>query len=238
MRRIAALALALLLTVFAGCGKKLPDPPAPNYTLEILEEYRKENGCSIKLLYPQISGLPDAGLEQQINFRAKEYADAAYTRCSLGVNGSEYTSLSAQVLLSTRDVFSVLVTGVFQPQGGENTVSFAYTVNCDVTTAEFLETEDIAADYSALKQLFLQGKFTPDFGNERDLSKDELQVLLLQYKDEYGIFPYLYFREGKLGILLETLPELGGYAGFTLEIVQAAQYLHTERAAIASLCPQ
>ena len=239
MKRFAAIffALALLLTL-CSCQKQAPELPAAEYDIEILEEYCKLDGNSVKLLYPKISGLADTETEQLVNRKASEYARSVYELCGLGAGGYEYTASAAEILLSTRDLFSVLVTGVFAPQSGGDAAAFAYTVNCDLTTVEFLGTKEIVSDYDGLKRLFLSGAFSPDFGYDAAPDDGELQAMVGQYKEEYGIYPDFYFQNGKLGILIETLPALGGYAGFTVDIGRAAPYLCTDRAGIAAVCPQ
>ena len=53
---------------------------------------------------------------------------------------------------------------------------------------------------------------------------------------EYGVYPPVYFSEGRLGFLVETVPSLDGYAGFSIDIRQVRDLLRTDNPVIAMLC--
>ena len=238
MRRYLAL-IPLVLLLLTACGDSIR-LPAAQYTLSMTEEYLKEDGNSIKLLYPTLSGFTDAELQAAVNAEAAALAHRYYKTEGLmndSDGGYTYTALEAEIMLTSRDFYSVCVVGVITSDvsGGRDT--FAYTVNCDLTTGAFLETEDIVADYDAVAGDFQSKTFDFHFGVEDPASQISRKSLIEQYKADYGIYPYVYFTEGGFGILTDTLPSMGnGCAGFLADMRDVRRYLHTENATIAALC--
>lgn len=229
-----------LAALFCSCRSKAPiSLPEAEYTLAIVEEYCKLDGNSVKLMYPSISGYNNQETENALNHKAAELARQAYAREGLIANeegGYSYTATDAVVTLTSRDFFSVCIAGTVTSEVSGTSSYFAYSMNCDLADASFLSTEDMVTDYPELKKLFIEGEFQADFGYDGQDGSMSLETLISQYKEAYGIYPYLYFRQGKLGILVETLPTLGGYAGFLMDVKRAAPYLNTQKESIAVLC--
>jgi len=240
-KRILAVFLAslLMLTLF-GCRKGTPVRlPEADYWITFAEEYVKKDGNSLKLMYPEISGYADAQVQSEINRLAAEFALEMYAKMGLMANkddGYSYTAMEAVTLLSTREFYSVYISGTVESNGGGDPAFFAYTVNADLRNAVLLRTEDIVSDYAGIRKEFLNGTFTPDFGTEEPEQNFTRQSLIEQYKHEYGIYPFVFFREGQFGLILETLPSLGGCAGYQSDIRDVRSYLNTENPVIAMLC--
>lgn len=239
-RILAVLLTAFLLLTLAGCRKGSPVRlPDADYWITFTEEYVKLDGNSLKLMYPEISGYADAHAQSEINRLAAEYALDMYTKLGLMADkdgGYSYTAVEAVTLLSTKEFYSVYISGTVESDAGGDPVFFAYTVNADLRNASLLQTEDIVSDYEKIRKEFLNGAFTPDFGTVEPEQNFTRQSLIEQYKDAYGIYPFVYFREGKFGLVLETLPSLGGCAGYLIDIRDVRSYLKTENPVIAMLC--
>ena len=238
MKRYLAL-IPLMLLLLSACGDSIRLPDA-SYTLSITEEYLKEDGNSVKLLYPTLTGFPDAEIQAAVNAEAAAQAYRHYKNEGLmndSDGGYTYTALEAEIMLASRDFYSVCIVGVITSDvsGGRDT--FAYTLNCDLITGTFMESEDIIADYKELAEDFQSKNFDFHFGGEDPASQFSRKSLLEQYKADYGIYPYVYFTEGGFGILADTLPSMGkGCAGYLADVRDVRRHLHTDNAAVAALC--
>ena len=234
---LALLLLVPLLLCACGSSVKLPDA---QYSISITEEYLKADGNSVKLLYPTVAGLPDPETEKAVNEAAAALARRHYEEEGLmhdSDGGYTYTALTAEIMLASRDFYSVCIVGVITSDvsGGRDT--FAYTLNCDLTEKSFLETEDIVSDYSALAKEFTAKTFSFAFGDESPEKQMSRKSLIEQYKADYGIYPCVYFTEGGFGILVDTLPSIGsGCAGYLADVRDVRRCLYTENPRIAALC--
>lgn len=235
--------LLLLTAVFllsaVGCRRSPIQLPDAEYSVTITEEYRKAGGNTLKLMYPEILGYADAELQQTVNQKAAENAYALYEKRGLMPTedgGYAYTAKEAVVLLASKDFYSIYISGVIESEAGGDPEFFAYTVNADLRTGQLLSTEDLISDYSGIAESFLDGKFQPDFGTENPEENFTRQSLIEQYKSEYGIYPYVYFREGQFGLVLETLQSLGGCAGYLTDIRNVSAFLNTDNPVVAMLC--
>ncbi len=238
MKKFLIVLLALLV-LLPSCGGKIRLPDA-EYTISFSEEYLKLGGNSVKLMYPTVSGYSDSAVESAVNAAAAAIAKQRYEEEGLmhdSDGGYTYTTTDAVVTLTSRDFYSVYIIGLITSDvsGGRDT--FAYTLNCDLTAASFVEAEDIVADYGALAKKFQTDSFTDDFGGDALEEQISRKSLIEQYKADYGIYPYVYFAEGRFGILTDTLPSIGqGCAGFSADIRDIRKYLKTDNPVIAALC--
>ena len=231
MRRLLAAALALVLLLpLSACAKEV-QLPAADYFTEIVTVYAQENGNSIQLMYPAVSGYADAEAETRINAAIAEYAMEMYRRENLIADeegGYEYSAVEAVVMLETEGFLSAYVGGIIASEVSGNTVYFAYTLNCDIRNGVLYTTEELLSDYGKLAKRFADGDFTQHFGYKNLEQQTHLTDMISQYKAEYGIYPDVYFTDGGLGFLIEVVPLLDGYAGYTLPIRQAKSCLNTE----------
>ncbi len=238
MKKYLALLLPLLLLLSAcGGSVKLPDA---QYTISMTEEYLKADGNSVKLLYPTVTGFRDPETEKTVNEAAAALARRYYEEEGLmhdSDGGYTYTALEAEVMLASRDFYSVCIVGVITSDVSGGRGTFAYTVNCDLSAKSFLATEDIVADYDAVAKEFTTNTFSFDFGGESPEAQISRKSLIEQYKGDYGIYPYVYFTEGGFGILTDTLPSMGsGCAGYLADVRDVRRSLRTENPTVAVLC--
>ena len=239
MTRFLCIALLCTSVVFGGCSDESISLPDAAYSITFSEEYLVLDGNNVKLMYPIVSGYANAETEEAVNSAARALALDMYRREGLmsdSDGGYTYTPTDAVVTLQCDTFYSVYIGGVVSSDVSGGTECFVFSLNCDLSSGTFLSTEDGIANYEGLRKMFIRGKFTQDFGYDNLVEHMTEESLLQQYKAEYDIYPPLYFREGELGFLVETVPLLDGYAGFTMDIRKAAKYMNTQNAAISKLC--
>lgn len=239
MTRFLCIALLCTIVVFDGCSDESISLPDAAYSITFSEEYLVLDGNNVKLMYPIVSGYANAETEEAVNSAARALALDMYRREGLmsdSDGGYTYTPTDAVVTLQCDTFYSVYIGGVVSSDVSGGTECFVFSLNCDLSSGTFLSTEDGIANYEGLRKMFIRGKFTQDFGYDNLVEHMTEESLLQQYKAEYDIYPPVYFREGKLGFLVETVPLLDGYAGFTMDIRKAAKYMNTQNAAISKLC--
>ena len=239
-KTLCLLACVMLLLTMASCTEAVTLPEA-NYSLTVTEEYLKLGGNTLKLMYPTVSGYADAEKEAAVNEAAAAIARRMYEEEGLmydSEGGYAYMAARAEVMLAAQDFYSVVITGTISSTVSGGVDTFAYTLNCDLANAVFLDAEAIIGDYPALVKSFTGDLFTVDFGGEAlEDGQFSRASLIEQYKAAYGIYPCVYFREGRFGILAETLPSLGdGCTGLSADVRRIADCLRTENPAIAALC--
>ncbi len=239
MKRICCIALLCAVVILGGCSAEGIVLPDAAYSITFSEEYLVLDGNNVKLMYPIVSGYANAETEEAVNSAARALALDMYRREGLmsdSDGGYTYTPTDAVVTLQCDTFYSVYIGGVVSSDVSGGTECFVFSLNCDLSSGTFLSTVDGIANYEGLRKMFIRGKFTQDFGYDNLVEHMTEESLLQQYKAEYDIYPPLYFREGKLGFLVETVPLLDGYAGFTMDIRKAAKYMNTQNAAISKLC--
>lgn len=239
MTRFLCIALLCTIVVFGGCSDEIISLPDAAYSITFSEEYLVLDGNNVKLMYPIVSGYANAETEEAVNSAARALALDMYRREGLmsdSDGGYTYTPTDAVVTLQCDTFYSVYIGGVVSSDVSGGTECFVFSLNCDLSSGTFLSTVDGIANYEGLRKMFIRGKFTQDFGYDNLVEHMTEESLLQQYKAEYDIYPPLYFREGELGFLVETVPLLDGYAGFTMDIRKAAKYMNTQNAAISKLC--
>lgn len=227
MRR--GIALLLLVCVFAcaaGCSETVL--PAADYAVETVTVFTQEDGNEISLMYPQIKGYPDPEAQIRINDSIARYVRAMYEKQDLIATedgGYEYAVTAAEITLQTEGFLSGYIFGAIYSQYSGKGTFFAYTLNCDIENGCLYTTEELLSDYDLLAQRFLKGDFSQHFGYEGLDGMMSFEDMLLQYKTEYGIYPDVYFTDDSVGLLVETVTLLGGYAGYTLPYPRAREAL-------------
>ncbi len=222
--------LLFLLTSLASCTKTVL-PPEADYTVETVTEYRSDNGNRLQLMYPAISGHEDKNTEARVNALLAAYAMEMYQRedmLSSAGGGYTYAATEVQITLQTKGFLSGYVGGVISADSTGYRAYFSYTFNCDTEDCVLYSAEELIADYESLAKWFQKGRFTQHFGYPALHEQIALSDMISQYKEEYGIYPCFYFTEDSLGILVEVIPLLDGYAGYTLPVSQAIKTLNKE----------
>lgn len=229
MRRAVAVLVLLLFSVSAGCAD-VP-LPAADYAVEIVKVFTQEGENEISLMYPQIIGFYDADAQTRINGEIIRRVHEMYEKQDLVITrdgGYEYAVTDAVVTMQTKGFLSAYILGTITSSYSGKGRYFAYTLNCDVAGGCLYTSEELLGDYEFLARQFEKGRFTQHFGYEEIDGMMSYADMLLQYKAEYGIYPDVYFTEDGVGFLVELIPLLGGYAGYTLPYRRARGALNTE----------
>lgn len=229
MRRSIACFLLILLLLTA-CTAERELPPAA-FTVATATENFTDGENGVMLLYPVIEGYADAEAEAQINETIAAYARQMYQNevpPTAEDGGYYYDATDVRVTLASGGFLSAVIGGTVTSAFSGNTTYFSYTVNCDIESAALYTAEEIVSDYAKLQTMFLDGKFSQDFGHADLTAQITLADLISQYKAEYGILPEVYFTADGVGFLIEVIPLFDGYAGFTLPIGKAKKHLNYE----------
>ncbi len=238
-RAIAVLLLVLTCAGTAACSDT--ELPPADYSVETVTVFTQEDGNELSLIYPQIKGYPDADAQTRMNEEIARYAYAMYEKqdlISTEDGGYEYAVTAAEITLQTEGFLSGYVFGVIFSQYSGKGMFFAYTLNCDIENGCLYTTEDLLEDYEFLEKRFLKGDFSQEFGYEELDGLMTYSDMLVQYKTEYGIYPNMYFTDEGVGLLVETVTLLGGYAGYTLPYHLAREALNRENPLVAFVTGQ
>jgi len=239
MKRLLGFVCVLGLLLSCGCSGGAVRLPAADYTVEFTEEYFFRGAAvDVKLAYPAVSGLKDEKAADALRAAAKAYAYARFAEEGLTASDDvryAYSVNDTKLMLAAPGFLSAMIGGVISADSG-GVRYFSYTFNYDLTAGAALEAQDVFADYGAIRTLFEAGRFRQDFGYASLAREVSLTDLIAQYRPEYGVYPRVYFSEGRLGLLVETVPSLNGYAGFSIDIRQVRDMLRTDNPAIAMLC--
>ncbi len=239
MKRLLGFVCVLGLLLSCGCSGGAVRLPAADYTVEFTEEYFFQGAAvDVKLAYPAVSGLKDEKAADALRSAAKAYACARFEEERLTASGDvryAYSVNDTKLMLAAPGFLSVVIGGVISADSG-GVRYFAYTFNYDLTVGAVPEAAEIFSDYGAIRALFEAGRFRQDFGYSSLAREVSFSDLIAQYRPEYGVYPPVYFSEGRLGFLVETVPSLDGYAGFSIDIRQVRDLLRTDNPVIAMLC--
>ncbi len=231
MRRVFTFILAtfLLILPLVSCKEESsPSAETVNMTAETVTENFMDGTNSVMLKYPSVSGSGDAEKDARINAILASYARDMYeyqAPLKDEEGGYSYAATDVRVTYLSDSFLSACIGGTILSGFSGNASNFFYTVNLNLDSGELYSSEDILSDYKTLRELFLEGDFMQQFGHIGLMDQMTREDLILQYREEYGILPQVYFTKDCIGFLLEVLPMLDGYAGFTLSYAQAEDCL-------------
>ncbi len=213
------------------------DPVCP-YTYEIKEEiivvHETEDGRrSTKVLrYPEISGMEDASVQENVNSIFRDVAEKQFKRTVPDVDIYiiedtifNYEVSEVEVTLLTNTFASVKNT-VYSMSSNEAYPNCpVYTVNIDLEKGEIIEEEDIISDFNLISSAFLAGDFTMVSGAETLFDNTNYDDMILQYKSDYASYPELYFTPDSLGISIDLVAALGSNACFEIALSEISDAL-------------
>lgn len=168
---------------------------------------------------------------EKINKVIEEYMDAKVEAEALNSDPEMTGSYSYEVTSTTTtyesDSFmSVVVTGQYYISDTAHPTIFCYTVNIDLASAEILESEELIYDFSPIKEMFSDGKFTLVYGIDGLLDETNYEDMIIGYYSEYGIYPDVYYTETGFGIVIDLVYALGGYATFEIPVSSVSDYIY------------
>lgn len=211
------------------------------YTYEIKEEiivvHETEDGRrSTKVLrYPELFGMEDAALMENVNSLFREVAEKQFKRNVPDVDiyiiedtVFNYEVSEVEVVLLSNSFVSVKNTVYSMSSNAAYPNCPVYTVNVDLKTGEIVEEEDIISDFNLITSAFLAGDFTMVCGADDLLDNTNYEDMILQYKSDYASYPELYFTPDSLGMCIDLVSALGSNACFEIAIDAISDALITD----------
>lgn len=226
----------LLVFSLVACEKEKPLPvialPEPDFTVTSEEDHFTDYYNDVLLLYPVISGYVNAAAEAAVNEQMRDRVMAEYTAAALASDEEvsyTYQITEIRVMLMTKGFCSLVVIGQYVGTESNHVEYVSFTINADLVGGQLLSTRDLVADEATLRKHFTDGQFSLAYGSAEMIGEETFADMLLPYRAEYGISPDIFFTEGYIGIHVELPHVLGGYAGFTLNILSVSDLLRPGR---------
>lgn len=222
MKLYATLALSVC-TLFglAGCAavsEKTQEPPVPSpisVTAEYYEDISEETGRTVTINYPQLHGLENIELQNEINekLRPPHYeGDDVVDELLLEV-WFRYALISDRIL-------SVRFHRFTQRAKTMRPYSSMHTLNVDLETGEYLVLSDIVEADERLRGLFDNKKFLPT----RFERFDEIG----EQENLYDRIYTFYLTEDSLGVVAGQSASAGGYVELEIPYADIEDLLHAE----------
>ncbi len=167
---------------------------------------------------------------EKINKVIEEYMDEKVEAEALNsdpeMTGSYKYEVTSTTTYESDSFMSVVVTGQYYISDTAHPTIFCYTVNIDIASAKILESEELIYDFSPIKEMFSDGKFTLVYGIDGLLDETNYEDMIIGYYSEYGIYPDVYYTETGFGIVIDLVYALGGYATFEIPVSSVSDYIY------------
>ena len=197
----------------------------PSYT----ESFVNKNS-SVTLVYPRFGD----GLHDLFDISIRNYALKKYNESGImPEEGAVYEVTLMDVTYVSDTLVSAVFAGHIIDSGAAHDGYFSYTVNADPSTGRIYLSEELIGDLDALKSGIASGDFVQSYGIPNVLDEINAEDMTRSWREDYGIFPYMYFREGKFGVLAELPYAIGGYAGFEISLESAQDMINDTAKALA-----
>lgn len=199
-----------------------------DYTVETETETKKTENGEISIIYPTIVDSDgESDKSELLNQLIKQYMDQKfkYEGIESESGGYVYEITDTITALSTDSFVSIIVKGQYYIQDASSPTLFTYTINCDLTSTDIVPASELVYDFSAIKSLFIDGKFTLADGYENLLAETNYEDMIMEYRSEYGIYPSVYFTEDSFGMVIDLVYTLGGYAMFEIPYSYVTDYV-------------
>jgi len=193
-----------------------------SYTVETAEI----NEDSVHILYPQLKGLSNMGLQDYWNEVIREQAEELAKDVQAGGGDWEGTYT---VKTMDNELFSVLLEGGGYQEGAAHPVRLQYTYNIDLTTGEnvrlahWVDVEKTAENLMAGTGFTVEGELDGEFQERMEIlyvSTEQLAAALRGFDFSTGReIPagFSYQENGKTHLCMEVPHALGDYVDITLE---------------------
>ena len=230
MKKIVwSMLIMFALPLLFGCAKKddhVIRLPEPNYKISIKDESFRDYYNLVSLKIPVISSY--AGDTDKINEILKDYITNKYYEESLASEFDAYYNYEVtevKLTLITRDFLSAVVLGHYASSSSSHLDYFSYSVNLLLDSCELYSFHDVVNDLESLKKTFLKGGFSFYYGDVKMIENISKEDMMIMYRDDYRIYPDIFFTEGYVGINVELPYIAGGYAGYVIRIQDLARIL-------------
>ncbi len=201
-------------------AEDIPDETTADigYTVETEVETQKSDNGGASMEYPTVTPDNDSVDAEFINKLIRDYMDKKMREEQLdgGEGIYQYNITETKTMLMTDDLLSILIMGQYDVSDSPHPTLFAYTINCDLTDNSLIYAEDLIKDFGIIREKFINGSFTLEYGNEGLLFETNYEDMIMEYRTEYGIYPYVFFTEDTFGMVIDLVYALGGYAVFEI----------------------
>lgn len=198
---------------------------SPGYDVGTETETTKSDIGDITMQYPVVEPDDESEIDADtINAIIREYMDEKRKEERLESGDPDldseyvYKITSTDVKYSSKKFLSIVITGEYYISDSAHPTIFCYSINCDMESGEIITPDALIRDFSTIRSLFTEGKFTLKQGQKDLLKQTNYEDMILQYRSEYGIYPDIYFTGDSFGMVIELVFALGGYALFEVPL--------------------
>lgn len=232
----------LLLILFAVCGcaeETVHQLEDADYKVMFEKQVFDEKGCHVTLEYPVVQGLADEAKQADINSLLYSYVYNQFKlKCLVSESGAieyNYNTVDAAVTIAKKGYFCALISVEYYSDDSSHGNYSTFTVHCGTDEVRLYSSADIIKSFEPIKSQFGKGKFSQEYGLTTLLASLTPDEIIARYSDDYELYPYVYFEDGKFGINVDVSHLYGGYAGFTIDIADVKKHLNTELEFVARL---
>lgn len=192
-------------------------------------------------VYPVFESIGDAAATENANKTVRAAYDVNFkneipnvkTRMGEG-EYILYTVQEAAVTYESNVLVSIVYTGYYECVPSDGGISdakktyFCHAVNIDKNTGNALMPNAVITDFEALKSCFEAGGFTVVSAQDGLLGKTGYADIFIQYREDYGIYPEIYFENTGVRIITGVVDSLGSYAVFGISYEDADGFINGE----------
>lgn len=216
-RIICVMLVAVLSVSVCSCGKKSSSEleySAAGYKAELKHETLELDGVLALIKYPQLEGSAyDDTLNSALRALAVEKLRLKNLVAYDGVT-IYYTVEEAELTLVSGELLSGYFAGRISCEGAQHDDFFAYTVNCDMKNGRILRSSELIDDLANLRKKFVSGSFKEYPDNGKMIESFGYENLFAAFREDYAIYPDVYFSSSAVGLCIETIYLYGGYSRF------------------------
>ena len=218
-------------------GQKTEVKNNADYKIAKLSLSKDDNIIKYNIKYPEISGLSDAGKQNEINAILKNEALKVlnYYKDALG---SLELNVDYNITLKSPYILSVQYTGSGFVSNAAHPNSLFYTTNINMNTGDRLRLKDVINIDKNFADKFLKGDFKPLLSEKSDVLKQHTNEEIQKYfmnadsLDNIGTAQqsdtYMYFTNDALGISISVGHALGDHAEFETKYQNIKDYIKTD----------
>ncbi len=203
--------------------------PGEDIALSTHTESYMHGECSVALMYPRYGD----GEHDLFDVAMRNHAVQKFNRQGMMPEDSAVYEITACDIKYESEYFvSAVMTGqIINPTAAHDS-HFAYTVNADPRNGRVYLSEELIGDIEIVKTAIAEGMFEQSYGIDglMDAIDDGTVTyendITVSWRQDYGVFPDMYFTEDKFGVMAEIPHVVGGYAGFEIPYVKSGDMMN------------
>lgn len=199
-----------------------------------------------KLKYPKFEGYGDVN-DEKLNTLIYDGVYSKYRIDLPNLNSMldegttvKYEIYTADVTYMDNLLVSLLFTGQYETKDPKSfmessPVGFMYSLNIDLKTNSLITADMIFDDFNKLKNDFIGSPFKMVTGIAELFEKTNASDIMIQYRSEYAIYPYVYFNDKSMCFITDLVYSLGSCAVFEVPLNKAPLYINENLSALKEL---